>query len=277
MTYHVEEERIAVTVRTHRRHPGSETGVDRHRHAEIFRFAPEGIVGGIVEAASAKRIGTDEDRFEAQLLDDPAHLAHRFVHVKDRHRRDAEQPLRTGTAEISEPVAVGAAGRGLKTRLGKISVEQKDRRIEDGDVDSFAVHDFDTFVRIVPAARNVVPRKPPGLLEIGKAAGHHRGGNGQIGAASILAHDEQFVASVAIAPDLNHLLAEFGLGVFVPDRGRFDDMTVGVDYGWHGWTDLRWDASSGESTAECAEMSSAGDHSSTTLSPWVSRSRNASM
>src|SRR5260370_12429411 len=94
MTDHVEEERVAITIAAHGGNSRPETAVHCDWNIEFLSFAPERIVGRVVEAPPIERIGPDEHRLEAKLAYHTAHLADCFVHALHRHRRDAEQPIR---------------------------------------------------------------------------------------------------------------------------------------------------------------------------------------
>src|SRR5262249_31307642 len=103
------EERVLVTVAAERGHTRAEARMDGHRDAERFSLLPEGIVGGIAEAAAVERIGPDEHRLEAEVLHHATHLANRLVHPLDGHRRDGKEWARMGAAEGGHPVVVCAA------------------------------------------------------------------------------------------------------------------------------------------------------------------------
>ncbi len=224
---------IVITVRAHRRHPRAEARMNRDCDVELFSGAPKRLVGGIVETPAVERIWAHEHGLEAEVAHDAAHLAHRFIDILQRHRRDRVQAPRIRAAEVGHPVVVGATGRGCELRVGEIAVEQPQRRVEDGDVDSLRVHHLDPLMRVAASGRNVVPGESARTLEIAQSAGDHRGRDRQRRAASILAADPEFIAAPARTPNLDDPIVEFGLGVLGPHFTRLDHVAVGIDYPIH--------------------------------------------
>jgi len=118
-------------------------------------------------------------------------------------------------------------------RIGQVAVEQPQGRVQNRDVDTLLVHHLDSSVRIVAARQDVIPGEFARPLEVRESARRHRGRHRQRRATAILAVDPQFVAAVAIAPNLDHPIAKIRLGVLLPERARLDDMPVSVDYPGH--------------------------------------------
>ena len=82
-------------------------GMQRERHLELLRGGPEGVIVMMRVGSILGRRGPDEGAFEPHL-GAALEFAARAVNVEQRNHREAGEPARRVTTELSAPVVVNA-------------------------------------------------------------------------------------------------------------------------------------------------------------------------
>ena len=167
-------------------------------------------------------------RAKRSLVDD---LLDRGLH---RQHRRPEQPVGVRLAVIREPAVVGAAGRRRGVRVFHPAQEQSEARVEEGGVDSFAVHVDDARVRIETALAPFEVRHAGVDLAVARADRAEHAERRRLLAAAPQAEVEAFVdeeALVAFGVDdeFGAVVAVLGIDVPFPQIGRLQDVAVRVD------------------------------------------------
>ena len=133
-------------------------GMEPDGNVEVLARGPEPVVDAVAQREVVDVGGRpDRDALEAEPVDRPLRLGHREFDVLQRHRGDAEQPLRRGAAVLGRPVVVGAQAvvheLDVVDRLDGIGRAELQRlgRVDDGGIEAVGVHDRDAGMRVVPA------------------------------------------------------------------------------------------------------------------------------
>ena len=182
--------------------------------------------------------GTDECAAEARDAGDAAQFRERVVHVLQRQHCGGIESARVGTAEIRDPVIVGACQRirGVRIR-DQVKSLGKPGRVQERLIDAHRIHVRKpgscvpcTLVHRVTHARIKFPDRVPA---------HTRPPDGvawQVGVHRV-AHDfaidlEIRIRLAVVSPQ--RLLAEdteLGIKILLPELGRLNDMGVTVEHG----------------------------------------------
>ena len=146
-------------------------------------------------------------------------LAHRRGHVFQGKQRHAEKTIRRRPSRVvGEPVVVGAAQGCVQLDVRDLREEEAERRVQDGDVDAFAVHVEQALLR-VPAARRELPVRGPG---------RHRQRAGRSHDVAVV--DDVTEVAVLVAGGTRDAVPEALLGVLGPQLRRLDHVAVAIEH-----------------------------------------------
>ena len=214
---------VEVVARLRQVHPPAL--VEAERHAQAFDLGPERIVVGVVPVAAVDRIGADEHRLEAQLVDSPSGLADRALDVVRRDHARPEHPAGAASAELRQPVVIGAGDGGGQGRVHPVGAqgEEAAAREQHGQIDALMIHGGHL------GAAVPLPRLGLGVDVL--LAGHQ--GRDGVGVAAVrqredaLAHlDAQVPGMTAQAP--GRPVLERRVDIPFPQVGGLNDMHVRV-------------------------------------------------
>src|SRR5215831_14878294 len=199
------------------------------RHVEALGRGPERFVIGVVDHLVVVRVGAQERALEAELLSREAHLLDRVRHRWHWQHRHAEQPVGVGTAVIGKPAVIGAAQRGGEVGVVHGAGKEPHAWIEKGGVDAVEIHVGDALVRVEPARPALLISqlgRRDSALPRADAADAAEAALRVTGRALL---NDQPALTALLLDKAWRPIAVLGVGVFVPQVERLQDVAVGVD------------------------------------------------
>ena len=209
-------------------HPVAEAAVENDREVGVSSGGPERLALGCVDGHAVIALRPDGDAAETRgrhALD----LADRQSDVLQWRDAEREQPSRIGGAEVGDPSVVGTSVGGGDGRIFDVARQEVDRREEHRPLEALFVEHREAGDRVVAAWEQVVPRHDG--VRIAERSRNARWRRTQAVRASL---HPQLLAPAGGTPYLDDEVTKGGVGVLLPDDGRLDQMTVGVDHG-HGF------------------------------------------
>ncbi len=234
--------------------------MNRERDAEILRRGEDGVVVRVAVRNSRDGERADEGAF-ASVLDGALEFARRFGRIAERKMRNRDQASAGVAAEVGDPAVVGAAVCGREFGVEKFGLpQQPDRRIENRFRHPLLVEQLEPLLHHHGAEGGALEvgvlgfrREHPHLLGLGVAA--HRALAQFARVLDLLAHaaeraeqagrchlralaiDFEILEAVVADANAHRAVAILRVDVFLPEIGRFEDMSVAIDNHFFG---LHW-------------------------------------